>query len=421
MKAKIQYLKNAILILLAVALCLGIGMESKAASSYTNTYIFYHTSRNNQAEIVGGTVYMGARGKTASSSYNLKYTSIGYDVRLEAGGHSVSFAVKRGGSLSKIEPEISAADGYTYTLQTIPRDTLYELAYKVDPATTKKIFKCSEIDVYFNAIITTKQGSSRHGSVEENGSGGLYESGTVYHVNNSSHLRKLKSIFTREDFEGFRNIKCPFGNYKLTVDYNLQGGTVGNGYSNQNDMLYRNGTKVETVAKVMQNLQFVNQDTIQLTKTGYHTEEGKEWTNPLRTKAFSDTEIYNPVSIYSGVARGDKDITVYANWKPNTYIIHYDANGGTGTMANQKCTYDVATALRTMAFSKKGCEFKEWNTKEDGTGTSFGREYENINTSPILNITAENNAVVTLYAIWDPNVYTITTDKQGGVGGTESG
>ena len=73
------------------------------------------------------------------------------------------------------------------------------------------------------------------------------------------------------------------------------------------------------------------------------------------------------------------------------FTISYNANGGSGTTAAQTKTYATAITLRTNGFTRAGYAFSGWNTKADGTGTSYaaGASY-----------TA--NASVTLYAKWTP-------------------
>ena len=87
-----------------------------------------------------------------------------------------------------------------------------------------------------------------------------------------------------------------------------------------------------------------------------------------------------------------KDVTLYAVWKANTYTVVFDANGGSGSMDKLKMTYDVSADLPANAFSKTGCDFVGWNTKADGTGTSYA------DGANIKNLTAENKVEVTLYA-----------------------
>ena len=53
------------------------------------------------------------------------------------------------------------------------------------------------------------------------------------------------------------------------------------------------------------------------------------------------------------------------------YEVAFNANGGTGTMANQQFTTGVAQALTTNAYVRDGQYFAGWNTSADGSGTAY--------------------------------------------------
>lgn len=101
-------------------------------------------------------------------------------------------------------------------------------------------------------------------------------------------------------------------------------------------------------------------------------------------------------------------ITLDAQWTANTYTVNFNANGGSGSMDEQKLTYDKEESLSKNAFTKPGHEFTGWNTKEDGTGTSYSDEQE------VKNLASEKDAKVTLYAQWKANDYTVKFDTDGG-------
>lgn len=93
-----------------------------------------------------------------------------------------------------------------------------------------------------------------------------------------------------------------------------------------------------------------------------------------------------------------EDVWLYALWDSYPYTIRYDANGGTGTMPDQKVASDpsVNTAtLKSNEFNYNGRVFTGWNTKRDGTGT----DYKENTSYAKLNITAANQ-IITLYAQW---------------------
>lgn len=110
------------------------------------------------------------------------------------------------------------------------------------------------------------------------------------------------------------------------------------------------------------------------------------------------------------------DVTVYAQYSPITYTLKYDANGGSGTMSNQKCTYDVSQALMVNTFKRDGYTFKGWNTKADGSGKAYSDKQS------IKNITDKDGTVVTLYAQWQINTYdlTVTHKVSGNMGNKHS-
>ncbi len=108
------------------------------------------------------------------------------------------------------------------------------------------------------------------------------------------------------------------------------------------------------------------------------------------------------------ISTGNKTINLYPEWTANTYIVKYDANGGSGVPANQTKTYGQTLTLSSTKPTRSGYTFKNWNTKANGTGTSY---------SAGASYTA--NAAVTLYAQWTQNVpttYTLTYNANGGSG-----
>ena len=62
---------------------------------------------------------------------------------------------------------------------------------------------------------------------------------------------------------------------------------------------------------------------------------------------------------------------LYAQWKPTKYTVKFNTNGGTGTMKSQSIKYNTSTALNQNTFTRDGYLFNGWNTKADGSGTSY--------------------------------------------------
>ena len=100
-------------------------------------------------------------------------------------------------------------------------------------------------------------------------------------------------------------------------------------------------------------------------------------------------------------------ITLYAQWNtPEHFYVHFDANGGTGTMNDQEFTIsDPAVPLTQNAFTKTGYVFKGWNTAADGSGTHYD------DMEAVRDLSIVNNDVVTLYADWWKIEYSHNGDK----------
>ncbi len=119
-------------------------------------------------------------------------------------------------------------------------------------------------------------------------------------------------------------------------------------------------------------------------------------------------------------------VTLYAQWRPNTVTVMYNANGGSvsGTpkleIASHSSIWNYATepkkpakissfGLEKTGYSKK--EGAEWNTRADGSGRSFreGEAYKMLEYAPDLK---DGNRSILLYAQWQPKIYAITLDHR---------
>jgi len=102
------------------------------------------------------------------------------------------------------------------------------------------------------------------------------------------------------------------------------------------------------------------------------------------------------------------NVTLYAQWKVNTYTVTYSANSGSGTPTAQTKTHDVALTLSSTQPTRTGYIFAGWNTEAYGEGTAYasGASYT-------------NNASVTLYAQWTA-IYSVTYNANNGIGAPEA-
>ena len=104
-------------------------------------------------------------------------------------------------------------------------------------------------------------------------------------------------------------------------------------------------------------------------------------------------------------------INLVAQWSPNPYTISYNSNkpskassSVTGSTGQTDLVYDQTGNLAYNGFSITGWSFVNWNTKADGSGTTYqaGQQIQNMN----------DGQNTTLYAQWRPNIYTLILDDQ---------
>jgi uncharacterized repeat protein (TIGR02543 family) len=100
------------------------------------------------------------------------------------------------------------------------------------------------------------------------------------------------------------------------------------------------------------------------------------------------------------------NFTLYAQWALNSYAIVFNANNGSGSMANQPITHGVAANLSANLFSRANYVFHRWATNADGSGTTYNN---------LAQVTL--TAGTTLYAQWTANTYVVTFSYNGADGG----
>ena len=85
--------------------------------------------------------------------------------------------------------------------------------------------------------------------------------------------------------------------------------------------------------------------------------------------------------------------TLYGQWVKQTAELAYDLQGGTGTITSAQMKYETETKVTDIQPTKDGFTFAGWNTKPDGSGTSYasGAEFKAANVVP---------TDTTLYAQW---------------------
>lgn len=194
----------------------------------------------------------------------------------------------------------------------------------------------------------------------------------------------------------------------LTVKYNANGGTQASG--NAYPMPYT------TTANYGNNYNGTNGlwdiSTFGLSKAGH---VASVW----NTKADGTGYDINCTTSYTAqalatacgqnLANGNVTLNFYPKWVANGYKVTYNGNGNTGgSTSDTSHTYGVSSKLATNGFSRTGHTFASWNTKADGSGTTYA--------AGASVSTLASSGTVTLYAIWTPWTYTVKYNANGGSG-----
>ena len=88
------------------------------------------------------------------------------------------------------------------------------------------------------------------------------------------------------------------------------------------------------------------------------------------------------------------NVLVKATAKPIQYKVHFELNGGTGTMQDQTIEYGAPTKLQKCTFVNAGKEFMGWGKSANGEVAFKDQQV-------VTNLSDQDNATVTLYARWE--------------------
>lgn len=142
------------------------------------------------------------------------------------------------------------------------------------------------------------------------------------------------------------------------------------------------------------------------TRTGYAF-AGWTLSPAWEGRLYADGESVENLTDVSG------SVVLYAQWSPNAYFIRYEGNGMPGAMMDQKCFYGNDSPLAPdsdVAFDHENFHLVEWNTSPDGTGTGYAPG------QGVTNLTSVEGEVISLFAQWERDTYTVEFDANGGEG-----
>ena len=266
----------------------------------------------------------------------------------------------------------------------------------------------------------TKEGGEIDGSIESNGTLRT----VTFKANDGSDNSIIQYVIPNEDTSLYSN-KFNYGNYKFDC-WNTE--PDGTGYSYQDNATINVNSDLNLYARWIEKSYDV---TFKVNNGSWSagTKDDNVVTiiryvgdKEVKLKASDIPNLADPATGYKGswdtypdtVNELTDNKTYTYTFEPIKYTVKYDSNGGEGTMDDQSRIYDDKIALTENAFTFEGKTFNGWNTAADGSGTPYANEEVN-------NISSKDGDIVTLYAQWTIDTFTITwKDYDGTVLETDS-
>ena len=140
------------------------------------------------------------------------------------------------------------------------------------------------------------------------------------------------------------------GGYSIKVNGGTNNGKYIYGTMGSNKINFGNTASVNTLAYESNSVTITSNTSVMRYNTGE---------NRFRYYKSSTYSQQKPVQLYKRVHT------------TQTHTIHFNPNGGSGTMSDQTVNEFEPTALQTNTFTREGFIFEGWNTAADGTGDYY--------------------------------------------------
>ena len=222
----------------------------------------------------------------------------------------------------------------------------------------------SYISGHTGCVAIAKNSTSNPRAVKKSGC-------TSQTTDNSCSIHYSNKIF--ENTEMIDGKACVWTNEKTEncglmpqIDGSISNGRAGNGYVKITLVASNKQVNIELNTNggtISQNklTKLINKPIGQLeepTKTGYDFDG---WYTDL---TFTN-QVTSSTMVTSSLNR------LYAKYIPHTYTVKFNANGGSGSMANEDFEYGTAKALTKNTFTRSGYTFMGWSTNSTSTFTNL--------------------------------------------------
>lgn len=399
---------------------------------------------------------------TNSRAVRTTYQSIGYTIDVTNGTDTLQIEIdKYGAYFTRINRFVDVGN-IEYVINAINYDDIVALCkarYGESNTAYQSIFSSARIKITCNAIMRVNLNGEAQGGLTGNSNGTVTTWGTVYRLRNSDEYSAFMRFgwSSANAFESYMNIYSTVPNSSLTINYYVDTkgntqyyGSVSNGafvssgaptstaaiitspsgvsYSISNTGKISGLEQKYTSVRQFQSIAIRTTSNLGLSKKGYRLIAGEEWKDD-NGNVFKAGNTYTSSQINWAVTSANATTNLYANWKPITYTLKYDANGGAGSMNNETHTYDEDYfRIKEPAFTRRGYTFTGWKLYDaNGNVVTLTDAMIKSNTSSNLfskamgelgvgayvrNLTASHGTTLTLKAQWKANEYHFTLNAQ---------
>lgn len=274
------------------------------------------------------------------------YIFIGWNTRKDGKGTSYK---------NKAEAKnLTAKNGAVINLYAQWKRRTYSIAFKANGGTGKMASLSCKAG---NAYKLTKNKFNRKGYTFEGWNTKASGKGKSY-----KNLQSVKNLTNKDN--GTVTLYAQWKRIKYNLSYELNGGTL----SSPNPSSY-----------------YVNTNTFTLKKPTKSEHVFVGW--------YSDSALTKKVTSIKKGSTGNKKL--YAKWRKIAYTVVLNANGGTGVPMGGTCEINTTYYLPLSDYVQEGYVCYGWNSKADGSGTSYSffGDFENLSN--------KDGDVVTLYAMWE--------------------
>ena len=344
----------------------------------------------------------GSPSTTVTVSSNGTFTMPGYAVTVSAtfvqnnNYYDITLGNVSHGTINA--SETSAKSGTTITLTATPNNgySLYSwYVFKTgDMNTTVNVSGNSFVMPAFNVTVmaTFVQGSAtgdfvKVTSAPTDWSGEyvlVYEQSTTtgyvwtgVDAVNSYVSKTISNNTIADDGVVYITIALMSGGYSIKINGGTNNGKYIYGTSSSNKINFGTSPSLNTLSYESNSVKIVSNTSVMR----FNNNSGQNRFRYFQSSTYTNQQ---PVQLYK---------RVYAT---QTHSIHFNSNGGSGTMNDQTVNEFEPTALQNNAFTREGFVFEGWNTAIDGTGDYYADE---------ATVTLLDD--LTLYAQWE-QLYTIT-------------